>query len=108
MSFLRKNVVNLSINCELHIFSRDLNPDFSLDNWLLEAVQLTKNSDLINMAIEALVLDMIHVQNFHGQTVTRVKKLLFLELVIVKLLFLELVIVLVDNDDILVLSKNDK
>ena len=45
MSFLQKNVVNLYIIYKLDIWSRDLNTDFTLGNYLFGAVKLTNNAD---------------------------------------------------------------
>ena len=52
------------------------------------------------MNIVVIVLDSMHVHNFHGQTVTGVKILLFLEFIIVLLCML-----VIKKKDILVRGK---
>ena len=44
MSFLHKNIVNL-YTYKLDTWSKDLNTDFKLGNYLFRAVKLTKNAD---------------------------------------------------------------
>ena len=47
------------------------------------AIELSKVSNvLINMDIVAIVLDLMHVHHFNGETVNGLKMLLFLELII--------------------------
>ena len=57
---------------ELDSQSRDLNTDFTLGNYLLEAAKLPKNAGKINTGIGVILLDSIYVYNFHSQTVARV------------------------------------
>ena len=46
-------------------------------------IELSKVSNvLINMDIVAIVLDLMHVHHFNGETVNGLKMLLFLELII--------------------------
>ena len=80
MSFIQKNVVNLYIKYELDTWPRDLNTDFTLDNCLFVAEKLRMLIE-INMVIVIMILDLIHVHNFQGQTVGGVKILLFLVLI---------------------------
>ena len=44
--FTTNNVVNLYIFYELHIWSQDLNAEFTLKDCFFEAVKLTKNASL--------------------------------------------------------------
>ena len=46
VTFTQSNVVNLFIVYELDICSQDLNSDFSLEDYLFGAVELTQNSHL--------------------------------------------------------------
>ena len=43
--FIRDNILNLFIVCELDAWSRDLHTDFTLKDSLFWAVKLTKNAD---------------------------------------------------------------
>ena len=45
VSFLHKNIVDLYITYKLDTWSKDLNTDFKLGNYLFRAVKLTKNVD---------------------------------------------------------------
>ena len=78
--FTRRNVINLFIVYELDTWSRDLSMDFILGDCLFRAVKLVKNPDQEKMGIVVILLDLMHVHNFHCQIVTGVKMLLFLEL----------------------------
>ena len=46
VTFLYKKVVNLYISYNRDEWSKDLNTDFTLDNCVFGAVELTKNADL--------------------------------------------------------------
>ena len=67
--FIHKHLVTLYIIYKLDTWSRDLNTDFTLGNFLFEAVKLTTNDDPDKHDILIMVLDSMHVPNFHGQTV---------------------------------------
>ena len=81
VSFIHGNVINLDISYELDTRSRDLNKDFKWGNCLFGAMKLTTNTNLDKYRdILVMVLDLIHVDNYCGQTVTGVKTLLLLVL----------------------------
>lgn len=75
-------VANLYISYKLDTWSRDVNTDFTLGDYLFGAVNLgiliLKNSDTVIMA-----LDLMPVHKFDGQMVAGVNILLVLELIIV-------------------------
>ena len=73
ISFIHKNLATLNIIYKLDTWSRDLNTDFTLGNCLFEAVKLTTNDDPDKHDILIMVLDSMHVPNFHGQTVAGVE-----------------------------------
>ena len=81
VSFIHANVVTLYIFYELDTWFRDLNTNFTFDNCLFGAVKLTKNSDSDKYDILVVVLDLLYVHNFTGQSVAGVKMLLFLVLI---------------------------
>ena len=45
MSFFHRDIVNLYITYKLDTWSKDLNTDFALGNFLFGAVNLNKNAD---------------------------------------------------------------
>ena len=45
VSLLPKKIVSLYITYKLDKWSKDLNTEFTLGNWLFRAVKLTKNAD---------------------------------------------------------------
>ena len=54
-----------------------------IDKLMATTIELSKVSNvLINMDIVAIVLDLMHVHHFNGETVNGLKMLLFLELII--------------------------
>ena len=75
-------VANLYISYKLDTWSRDVNTDFTLGDYLFGAVNLgiliLKNPDTVIMA-----LDLMPVHKFDGQMVAGVNILLVLELIIV-------------------------
>ena len=75
MFFLRKKALNLYITNKLDVYSRDFKTDFTISNCLFGAVKLTKNVDRDKYRYSVFVLDSMHVHNFHGHTVVRVKVL---------------------------------
>ena len=81
-TFTTPNRIFFFIVYELDTWSRDLNSNFTLKDCLFGGVKLAKNSDPgINTYIVIMVLDSIHVQNFHYLMVACVKISLFLELI---------------------------
>ena len=53
------------------------------DKLMATTIELSKVSNvLINLDIVAIVLDLMHVHHFNGETVNGLKMLLFLELII--------------------------
>ena len=80
ISFAHWNVVNVLNAYKLDTWSRDLNTDFTLGDWLFASVKLMI---LINVNVVVMVLDLMHVHNFYFQMMNRVKMLLFLELITV-------------------------
>lgn len=58
--------VNLFIVYELNTWSRDLNTDFKLDEYLVGAIELTKATDINKYEyIVVMKLDLMHVKNVH-------------------------------------------
>ena len=54
-----------------------------IDKLMATTIELSKVSNvLINLDIVAIVLDLMHVHHFNGETVNGLKMLLFLELII--------------------------
>ena len=54
-----------------------------IDKLMATTIELNKVSNvLINLDIVAIVLDLMHVHHFNGETVNGLKMLLFLELII--------------------------
>ena len=54
-----------------------------IDKLMATTIELSKASNvLINLDIVAIVLDLMHVHHFNGETVNGLKMLLFLELII--------------------------
>ena len=88
--FIHDNAVNVYITFELDTWSRDLSTDFTLDNYLVGAMKLTKSVNPDKYEYSAYGLDLKHVQNIHGGVVNGVEMLLFLGLMIVFLCILEI------------------
>ena len=59
------NSINLFIVYELDTWSRDLNSDFTLKDWLFGGVKLARNSDLDKYIYSGYGIGSIRVQNFH-------------------------------------------
>ena len=72
------NMVNLLSFYKLDTWSGDLNSKFTLGHSLFWVVKLTKNVGPKKVNIALLVLNLMHIHNFHSWLVDGVKMLLFL------------------------------
>ena len=77
-TFTLNNIVNLFTIYELDTWSRDLSTDFTLKDFLLGSVKLTKNADPDKYKDPHRLQH--SVQNFHHLMAACVKMSLFLEL----------------------------
>lgn len=58
--------MNLFIVYEMNTWSRDLNTDFKLDEYLFGAIELTKATDINKYGyIVVMKLGLMHVKNVH-------------------------------------------
>ena len=65
MSFLHQNLVNLYILYKLDAWSKDLNTNFTLGNWLFGAKKVTKNTDLDKCKYSGYGIEsFIHIYEF--------------------------------------------
>ena len=73
ITFTPPDIINFFILYKLDTQPQDLNSDFTLKDCLFGGVKLTKNVDQGKYIILVMILDLIHVLNFHYLTVAWVK-----------------------------------
>lgn len=75
-NFTLRKVVNICIVYEIILWPYILGANFVIGISLFGAIKFAKNDDLINVNILAVVLDLMHVEDFHYQMVVGLAKML--------------------------------